>query len=166
VNEDGPVYNRPRLGVSQFEEVSFMGEQFLADIPGRHIKLFRVPKAAVIGTDEQWPLFKAEEDMEIVAVNVIPDTAITGVDTNNFTAKIMNVGTAGTGTTEVATGPEMLAGVDWVARVPVALTVSTTKANRWLAKGEVLAYKFDAKGTGLADPVKAVEIILKYRKEN
>jgi len=140
-----------------------MGKEALYDIPGLHKKVVRIPETAA-GTDKQYPLFKAGDDIEVKEVNLIPDAALAGVDDNNFTAKVMNVGALGVGTTEVATGPEQLAAADWVALKPVALTVSATLANRQVAAGEVLVYKSDQKGTGLIDPVKAVEVLYQYKK--
>jgi len=143
-----------------------MGEQKLSDIPGLHKKQVRVPQNAVNGTDEEFVLFEAEEAIEVVEVNTIYDAAVTGADDNNFTSEVVNKKADASGTTVVATGAEMAAGVNYAAFIKNALTVSTTAANRLLAKGHVLVYKSNQKGTGLADTEKSVEVLYKYRTYN
>lgn len=74
----------------------------------------------------------------VTAVSIIPDTAMSGVNTNSATLSLINKGTTGGGTAVAAT-LALTSGVDLVAFDAKAITVSTVTANVTVAAGDVLA---------------------------
>lgn len=107
-----------------------------------------IPVVAYTGTSRELPLISFPVKTRIVGARLIASTDMTGHTTNNSTLTIKRKGTGGTGTTAVAT-LAFTAGVDATAFVPLAFTLSTTKANLELAAGEALSWAWVEAGTGL-----------------
>ncbi len=74
----------------------------------------------------------------VTAVEIIPDTAMSGVNTNSATLSLVNKGSTGGGTAVAAT-LALTSGVDLVAYDKKAIPVSTVTANVTVAEGDVLA---------------------------
>jgi len=138
-----------------------IAQNSLHDIPGEHTITAYVPSTAA-GTDKSYPVVVVPFKSVVVDCKIIFDTAVTGADTNTFTATLLNGGAAGTGTTSVATGA-YTNGNDAAALTPETLTNSGTSANLNLAADDVLVYKSDQAGTGLIDPAKVVVVTIKAR---
>jgi hypothetical protein len=90
-------------------------------------------------------------------VTYTPAAALTGANTNSRTLNLYNRGTAGTGTTLVAT-LALVSGVNLVDNDEKAITLSGTAANLVLAEGDVLEWESLAVGTGIADPGGVVQV--------
>jgi hypothetical protein len=111
---------------------------------------FAIPAVAA-GADDTTPLGPAPFDGTVTGVTFIPDAAITGANTDTRKVSIVNAGQAGAGTTEVA-ALQFNAGVNAAVSDEKALTLSATPANRDAVTGDVLSWKSDKVGTGIADP--------------
>jgi hypothetical protein len=110
-----------------------------------------VATAAVSGgADANTPVFVAPFAATVTSVQYVTPSAITGADTNSRTVSLINKGAAGSGSTAVAT-LALVSGVNTVAYVPKAITLSGTAANLVLAAGDVLNWNSLHVGTGIAD---------------
>lgn len=96
----------------------------------------------------------------VTEVTYTPEAAITGANTETRTFNLINKGTAGTGSTLVAT-LAMVSGVNGVAFDEKTITLSATAANLAVADGDILAWTSVHSGsTGLADPGGLVKVAL------
>lgn len=95
----------------------------------------------------------------ITAVTYTTPTAITGANTNSRTISVINKGAAGVGAV-VAAVLALVSGVNTVAFIPKAVTLSGTPANLVVAAGDVLDFNSLHIGTGIADPGGLVTITL------
>lgn len=93
----------------------------------------------------------------VTSVTYATETAITGAATNTRSVTLYNRKADGSGSAVVAT-LEFDAGINTVAYVEKAITLSATPANLVLAAGDVLTWKSAHVGTGLADPGGRVEV--------
>lgn len=88
----------------------------------------------------------------VSAVSYVPDTILSGANTDSRTLVLVNKGAAGSGTTVVAT-KAFTSGVNAAADLATSITLSATAANLVVAAGDVLAWQSNHVGsTGLADP--------------
>ncbi len=95
----------------------------------------------------------------ITSVKYIPDTDITGANTNTRKVSLVNRGSSGSGTTEMA-ALSFTSGVNGTAFAAKTITLSATEANLAFAAGNVLAWKSEAVASGLADPGGTVEVTI------
>lgn len=96
----------------------------------------------------------------ITAVTFTAAATLTGANTDTRDISIVNKGTAGVGTTEVAM-KHFLSGTNASWRQETAITVSVTPANVNVAEGDVLCVvSAHAGATGLADPGGLITITL------
>jgi hypothetical protein len=95
----------------------------------------------------------------VAAVTVVPDAAITGVDTNSKTLSVINKGSTGAGTTVAAT-KAFVSGVNAPAFDETSLTVTTDTTSKTVAEGDVLALSQIKVGSGLASARMLVRISL------
>lgn len=107
--------------------------------------------AVVTAANETSTVCKAPFAGTVTAVSYVPDTAITGADTNTRKVALVNKGQSGAGSTQVAS-LQFNSGTNGVAFDESALALSGTPANLVVAEGDVLALASTAVGTGLADP--------------
>lgn len=113
------------------------------------------------GADAEQDVCSADFAGTVEAVTVVPDTALTGANTDSRTFVLVNKGQSGAGTTIVAT-KAFVSGVNAPADDETSLTLSATPANLVVAAGDVLAFQSNHVGaTGLAAPSGLVK--LKYR---
>jgi hypothetical protein len=118
------------------------------------------PAAAVAqGSTANTPVTKAPFAATVTAVEYVTAAAITGANTNNRVVTLANKGTAGSGTTAVAT-LTFASGTNAAAAASTAITLSGTAANLLVAAGEVLQWQSTINGTGLADPGGLVRVTL------
>lgn len=94
--------------------------------------------------DDVLPVFVAPKACRVVGAKVVSTNGLAADGTNYFDVALLNIGTAGSGTTEV--GGTIGGTVGWTALVPTAFTIDTD--NDALASGEVLAIKYNENGTG------------------
>lgn len=87
----------------------------------------------------------------VASVEFVPAWNLTGVNTNSRTFTLYNRGSAGAGTTAIAT-LAMTSGVNFTQFVPKAITLSATGANRAIAVGDILEWESLHVGSGIADP--------------
>jgi hypothetical protein len=117
--------------------------------PGRHYAV-RVPSVAA-ASDSTVNIGDVKRDGTVTKVAYIPDSAITGANTETRTISVLNKGQAGTGTTSVAS-LALTSGVNAAVSDEKALP-SRHRRQQEVAEGDVLAFKSLHSGsTGLADP--------------
>jgi hypothetical protein len=109
-----------------------------------------VQPVSTVGNDLTTNVFQCPRAGTLSAVTYATVTAITGANTNTRSVSLVNKGT-GAGTTVMAT-LEFDSGVNTVANVPKAITLSATPANLVVAAGDVLQWQSTHVGTGIADP--------------
>lgn len=110
-----------------------------------------VPPQATAATDEPTVLTTVPFDATVTRVAYIPETAMTGVNTNNRFLRLRNRGQTGALGVTVAER-ELVAGQNPAAFDEYDITLSATVGNRDVAQGDVLEWFSDAQGTGIADP--------------
>lgn len=112
----------------------------------------RTVAAAGAGADNERNVCVVPFAGTVSAVSYVPDTVLTGANTDSRTLSLVNKGAAGSGTTVVAT-KAFTSGVNAPADRSTALTLSATAADLVVAAGDVLAFQSTHVGsTGLADP--------------
>lgn len=131
----------------------------LHDIPGDHREQTRTIAVAGGATAN---VTVAEVPFRAVVTEAyfIPDSAITGHTTNNMTLQLTNRGSAGAGTTAVAS-LAFTSGVNGTAFDAKALTVDTALDE--VAAGDVLSLDKAEAGTGLALPAGKAVVVLRAR---
>lgn len=87
----------------------------------------------------------------VLSVTFVPDTVLTGADTNSATLSVVNKGAAAAGTAVVAS-KAFTNGVNIAATVPGDITLTATAADAVVAANDVLVYRRTKVGTGLAVP--------------
>jgi hypothetical protein len=109
-----------------------------------------VQPVSTVGNDLNTNVYQCPRAGTVSAVTYATVTAITGANTNTRSVSLVNKGTAGTGTTVIAT-LQFDSAVNTVANVPKAITLGVA-ANLQVAAGEVLQWQSTHIGTGIADP--------------
>lgn len=88
----------------------------------------------------------------VTAVTFTPDTAITGANTDTRSLNVINAGSDGTGTTEIAS-IDFVSGTDADAFDETALTLSAVEDATTVAAGDIIKLNSDAiGGSGMVDP--------------
>lgn len=117
----------------------------------------RVPAAAAVDATADFVVGVAGVTGAVVEVQFLPDTVLTGADTNSMTGEVINKGQAGAGTTQVA-AKAFVSGVNAPAGDATDITLHATTANRDVVAGDVLAWRRTKVGTGLAQPAGLVRV--------
>lgn len=104
-----------------------------------------------IAATDTFTLGPAPFDCKITSVTYTPEAASTGDNTHYRTYTLVNKGSAGAGTTVIAT-LALTTGVDLVASDEKAATLSATAADLLVTAGDVLAWVSTPTGNGLVDP--------------
>lgn len=105
------------------------------------------------------PVFRASQRCKITGVRLVNMAAITGNASHYGTFALTNRGTAGSGTTSVASRATDTATTDDVtAKVPWTVTLSTTPANLYVEAGEELTASWTITGSGADLTEASVEI--------
>ena len=113
-------------------------------------KEFTVPALAT-DAEATTSLFEAPYALTITGVSYVPVANVTGAATNHRKVALINKGTDGNGTTEIA-ALTFDNGINATDFNESALTLSSTAADLSVAADAVLAWASTAPGTGLADP--------------
>ncbi len=108
----------------------------------------RIPTIA-LGSDEQWALFVAPDNVEVLEAGIAVDDAISGADDNYFTLGFINAGADGNGT-DVIAEKAYVSGVDLADFVYDSYTVA--EANARLDKDDTIIFDKTETGTGMAMP--------------
>lgn len=127
----------------------------LHDIPGAHQTHYALRAHAAATATEDAFCFVAPFACKIRAVEIVWDAAITGTATNYTNVNLINAGTDGTGTTELA-NIDYLAGTNASAGATVSLYAPATPLA--LAAGAKLKLQLEKVGTGLSLPSGLVRI--------
>lgn len=104
-------------------------------------------------TDQEIAAFVAGEDMKLRAAYIAFIAALTGAATNYPKFSIVNKGTDGTGTIEMAALEFSSTGITAGAGAPKAFTLSATAANLLISAGEIVAIKVAQQASGKVYPV-------------
>lgn len=116
------------------------------DVPGTHDKLANIPAIAAAAATENHVVFVAPVNCKVTAVKVIPGAAITGANTNTKHLNLIDRGTNGAGTTELA-ARDLVLGTDLgVAGVTLYAPAGGLAVNQ----GNQLALAVEEIGTGQA----------------
>lgn len=119
--------------------------------PAVHVVERSVPAAAA-GADAEVNLGVMPFAGTVSAVSYVPDTVLTGANTDSRTGTLKNKGAAGSGTTTVAS-KAFTSGVNAPADAATTITLSAVAGATTVAAGDVLAWQSTHVGsTGLADP--------------
>src|SRR6476620_4176595 len=113
--------------------------------------LSRVAPAVTIATNDEVTVFRAPYTGVISGVSYVPDTLITGANTNTRRVSVINKGQAGAGVVEAA-ALQFDSGVNATAFDEKALTLSGTASNLNVVEGDIVSFKSVAVGTGIVDP--------------
>lgn len=109
------------------------------------------------------PAGEAEDSLELTSAEHIPAANIAGANTNSRSLVVINKGSDGNGTTEMAR-LDYLSGVNANDFDSKAFTLNATEANRYVAANDVIAVFSDAVGaSGLADPGGRVKLTFSRR---
>ncbi len=95
---------------------------------------------------------------KVASVTFYPNAAATGAVTDNRRYRLYNR-TSGAGTTLIA-DLTLVNGVNLVAKTAKAITLTVTVADLSVAAGDLLEWKSDHGGAGLADPGGIVEVVI------
>jgi hypothetical protein len=122
-----------------------------------------VQPQATAGSNLNTVVAVAPRDGTVSSVAYVPLTVITGANTNTRSVSLVNKGSAGAGSTVIAT-LQFDSGVNAPAATPKTITLSGTPANLNVTAGDVLQWQSTAVGTGIADPggLVAVTTAAKY----
>ena len=132
-----------------------MGKIIAGDLPShRQSVLFEVASRAATDDTNSNLMFRAPNNIEIKKAHVIFKTAITGADTHYCTVRVRNLGTNGSGTTDVAS-LAFTSGVTASANVPKELTLASDAT---VDEGEVLVARIDHAGNGLASDIAILQV--------
>lgn len=108
-----------------------------------------IPEVA-LGSDEEFAIFENQLDSVLVLQRAafLPNDGVTGDNTDNFTLYVYNRGSAGAGTTVLAS-LEYATGVDMTQNVASELTLTSTMADRLINPGDVLVLTKTEANAGL-----------------
>lgn len=121
----------------------------LKEIRGSITHQAYLPAQATAGTVDNWPVFRAQFDIQVTAAVFVPSAAITANGTN-YSDYTLTRYTAGASGTTVAT--RSWAATNSVAETPESMTLSGTAANLLLSSGDTLSVVKSVGGTGLVIP--------------
>jgi len=122
---------------------------FLHDIPGGHYAFFRFGPEGSAEPTKSHVIFFAPWKARVIRVAYLFDASVTGQDTNTFNLNLINRGTDGTGTTELA-NRDYVAGTDDAAYVLRELYKPS--GGLVIPAGTVLDLQREQVGTGMDMP--------------
>jgi hypothetical protein len=107
------------------------------------VLVYNLGATVAAGTNEEWGLFTAPVPMQIIGVQVTNGAALTGHASNYTTFSLRK------GATVIASRA-MTAGNNAVADTPFELTLSSNSDNTKVAVGDVVSFRKEDSGTGMA----------------
>lgn len=127
----------------------------LHDVPGGHTQQVQLKSHAAATTTETTGVFEAPFKCRIRSVTVRFDAAITGADSNTTHVNVLNAGTAGSGSTELAS-VEYTSGTDAVKGAVVTLYEPDDPLE--VAAGTLIQIQHEKVGNGLLIPTGLVTV--------
>jgi len=138
-----------------------MGKDHFGDIPGTRCHQSYVLEIAAATATIKYPIFRAPDAVTVMKVEVVPQAAVTGADTNYRELNILDGGTDGTGTTEVG-NLDLVSGVNMIAldgkNIPFNATYLTPGVT--MVEGDTLILQSVKAGNGILVP--ALLIYVEY----
>lgn len=124
------------------------GSSFIKAIPGEHrAQVANIAHAAATAT-EYVCMWAAPFVCRLLAVYWVPAASVTGTATNYTNFNVINMGSAGLGTTELG-NKDFLSGTDAVGGDALAIVTGLTTA---MAENDVIGIQAEKVSTGLALP--------------
>jgi hypothetical protein len=121
-----------------------------------------IPAQGTAGTTQDWVIGEVESGGTVAEVVIIPEAAVTANATNYRTFRVINKGSAGAGSTVVASfATDTVTTDDLVAFDEKSITLSGTAANLVLAENDVLVADETVTGTGVAHGGYTIKVIWK-----
>jgi hypothetical protein len=121
-----------------------------------------IPAQGTAGTTQDWVIGEVESGGTVAEVVIIPEAAVTANATNYRTFRVINKGSAGAGSTVVASfATDTVTTDDLVAFDEKSITLSGTAANLVLAENDVLVADETVAGTGVAHGGYTIKVIWK-----
>jgi len=132
-----------------------MGTTLITDTPGGAgvvaTVVGQVSSVASNATDTGQPICRCKNAGSVLSAFFIPSASQAGSATNYRTPKLINMGSAGTGTTVIASITALSASTGSViANTAKAMTMTTTAADYTVAAGDILAWYTTKSGDGIA----------------
>lgn len=125
------------------------------DLLGGNVKCAYFPAFGTTDSSKQVPVFLAEFACKITKLSLVPQAAVTGQDTNTRHLNLINKGTDGSGTTELA-NCDLISGNDLSAMDEYVIYNPATPLD--VPINTVLAIEGEKVGTGLATPEMLVQV--------
>ncbi|MBT3350425.1 MAG: hypothetical protein HOC91_09730 [Nitrospinaceae bacterium] len=126
-----------------------MSELQAYDTPGTRRSFVAVPAHASAAATELFPVFEAPVAAKIEKVIFRPSAAVTGVDTNTTHLNVIDIGTAGTGTTELGSY-DLTSGNDLTKGERKELYAPSTVLS--VSQNNLIGLQFEEIGTSIAVP--------------
>lgn len=138
-----------------------MSKDSFGDIPGTRTAIAHIPALSADAATIVYPIFRAPDACKVMAVNVVPQAAVTGATGACKNLNVIDAGSAGIGTTEIG-NLDMITGVNFVALDSKAITFNATylTAGCVMAEGDTLVLQIEDVGTSPAFP--ALEVYVDY----
>lgn len=136
-----------------------MGSTPQADTPA-NVYFMDVPVASVASNAQAVvPILGPGQAIQVLSAQMIPTASQAGSATNFFVASLINLGSAGTGTTVLASRSFSATGTSIAALVPGSLTLGSVTSR---ASAEVLAMSYTSSGNGIAAVAHTLHLAYRY----
>lgn len=120
----------------------------------QHVTVYH-PGSAAGDATEEWPLVAFDKDATIHSVSWVPQTAVTGANTNTFHLNVRNLGSDGSATNTEIGNVDFVSGTDASALQETGIVTSDTA----VVEGDVVSVQRELVGTGLATPEGAFVVV-------
>lgn len=138
-----------------------MSKRLASDRPGEEYTVTMHIPAAAAGNDIRTSVLVAPFDLEVMAVELMADVAMTGVGTNFMTLTLHDGGTAGAGTGVIAQFVMDATSDIVLALDNTALPLSATAADLLVDEGDILVFDKSEDATGDAFTVSTLQVTFK-----
>jgi hypothetical protein len=120
----------------------------------QHVTVYH-PGSAAGDATEEWALVAFDKDATVHSVSWVPQTAVTGANTNTFHLNVRNLGSDG------ATTSTEIGNVDFVLNTDAAALQETdiVSTDTAVVAGDVVSVQRELVGTGLATPEGAFVVV-------
>jgi len=130
-----------------------MSITWFGSIPGPIPHSSSIPSHAAATATEEWPVFRAPFACKLKKLDIVPQAAVTGDDTNRTNFNIIDKDADGSGTTEVG-NLDLATGVNLVAfdSTNIPLNATYLADGVALAEGDVVSIQHEKVGNGVLVP--------------
>lgn len=125
--------------------------------PFSNSRVHLVQPVGTAGNDLNTVIAVVPQDGTVTGVSYVPNSAITGANTDTRKVVLVNKGAAGSGTTAIAT-LQFNSGVNASAAVAKAITLSSAASDLVVSAGDILQWQSTHVGNGITDPGGLVKI--------